>query len=639
VFKANGVIGIYPSNALSEIEIESAFKDPEQLENFPGPYFLSNQESDLLYVNTFLRKISNFSRRNLQNAKITDLCCSNNDTHSLVPEKTKQINFNHFIRTKNNDLIPIVQITYTQSNKTETLYLGHITKTGTNPYFENNLEILRKIINTLQNQTWLFNCEGQVLHANDYALKKSGYQLNEFSGISVHDLHPLFREQPNRWKSVLDDLREKRRITIKDKLNTKKNLTVPVEITFSLLEIQSQKYIKSTIRNSNPEIKSLKSNKAWENIQKLTNNTKEIFWLQTRFQLIYINPALEETFGIPRSDIYFNPYGIIANIHTKDRNRILKEYGRLKETSLIKAEFRAVKPDGTVLWISGKIYPTEEHHNGCQVLLGIASDITHLKHKEFELTEEKKKAVEADRIKTSFLSTMSHELRTPLNSILGFSEIICMQSKEPNTLEHGEVIYKSGHNLLNIIENILTFTQLNSNSFKYKASCFYISEVMKTFSLERYSEKISFQREAIQFDYVPDQKENPPLCHADSQIILKIFDILIENALLYTPEGVIQYGYRTLNEKDIQFFVKDTGIGISAKNQKIILEYFRQADSSTTRKYGGIGLGLSIAHELIKLHKGKLSFHSELGKGSEFFFTLPCRIAESELAELASPGE
>ncbi|MBE9468535.1 MAG: PAS domain S-box protein [Bacteroidetes bacterium] len=243
---------------------------------------------------------------------------------------------------------------------------------------------------------------------------------------------------------------------------------------------------------------------------------------------------------------------------------------------------------------------------------------------EDELIKAKDRAEESDRLKSTFLANMSHEIRTPMNSILGFSDLLKdqkIESKKRN--DYVEIINRNGKSLLNIIDDIIDISKIESNQIKIYNSEYSLNLIL----LDLYS---FFKVELLkQKKKNVDLRLNMGFDDLRSKIIIdgdrlkQILNNIIGNALKFTHEGYIEFGYELINNKIIKFYVKDTGIGIEKEKIDIVFYRFRQIEESNTRKYGGTGLGLAISKNLVELMKGRIWIESEIGKGSSIFFTLP----------------
>jgi signal transduction histidine kinase/CheY-like chemotaxis protein len=253
-----------------------------------------------------------------------------------------------------------------------------------------------------------------------------------------------------------------------------------------------------------------------------------------------------------------------------------------------------------------------------------------LKYKNLELIEAKEKAESASQAKQKFLSNISHEIRTPLNAIIGLSEILMMENPKEEQVDLLKSIKFSGENLLVLINDILDFSKIEEGKIIIETTPFNIKHLLdnlkNTFKVKANSKRLKF---SLQVDPdIPATLTGDP--HRLSQILIN----LIDNALKFTEKGAINLDVGTVRKTEshieINFSVKDTGIGISKGEQERIFERFEQAKTDTSRKFGGSGLGLAIIRNLLKLQGTDIQVNSAPGKGSEFYFNLKFGISRGE---------
>jgi len=243
-----------------------------------------------------------------------------------------------------------------------------------------------------------------------------------------------------------------------------------------------------------------------------------------------------------------------------------------------------------------------------------------------ELTKQKQKAEEVNRLKSEFLANISHEVKTPMNGVYGMAQLLIDTDLNEEQQDYLKVIKSSSEHMLELLNNILDFSKIEANKIELD---------IKPFDLPALVNEVS-----ILFQASADEKKLALVTSVDESIVnlmlgdsVRINQVLvnlISNALKFTDKGSINIAVQALaaqsnenNDVNIQFSVTDSGIGIPEDKQDVIFEQFMQADSSTTRHYGGTGLGLSICHRLVELMGGRLELKNADGRGCCFYFTLP----------------
>ena len=267
-----------------------------------------------------------------------------------------------------------------------------------------------------------------------------------------------------------------------------------------------------------------------------------------------------------------------------------------------------------------KIWRREVLWNGTKHYQVINLDITEQKKLTIDLIAAREHAEESDRLKSAFLANMSHEIRTPMNGILGFTRLLKEQKLTGTEQEeYISIIEESGVRLLNIINDIIDISKIESEQMKVSISEVNVNEKIKyiyTFF------KPEVEKKGIQLSFKNGLPAKEAIIKTDREKVSSILINLVKNAIKFTYKGSIEFGYVKKGEY-LEFFVKDTGAGILMSQQKLIFERFRQASESHDRGYEGNGLGLSIAKSYVEMLDGKIWVESEEGKGSIFYFTIP----------------
>jgi PAS domain S-box-containing protein len=291
----------------------------------------------------------------------------------------------------------------------------------------------------------------------------------------------------------------------------------------------------------------------------------------------------------------------------------------IQEKTIIKWEETSEYPTGKLIG-EVSITPVVDNNGLCTHLVGSIHDITKMKLAEEELINAKEKAEESDRLKTAFLHNISHEVRTPMNAIVGFSELIT----DPDLTqalrnEFIQIIVQASNQLLSIITQIINMATIEAGQVKIYEKEISLNSIFKIVSDQFGAEA---RRKNITLEYHTGLSDNEDKIRTDETKLIQIISNLLSNALKFTKQGSINFGY-VVNGNCLEFYFKDTGIGIQEDLHEKIFERFRQVETTLAREYEGAGLGLSISKSYVEILGGEIWLNSKLGEGSEFYFTVP----------------
>lgn len=303
---------------------------------------------------------------------------------------------------------------------------------------------------------------------------------------------------------------------------------------------------------------------------------------------------------------------------TLARNRRVAFLKAIEDKQIQEWEDEIISPAGEVSQILRRLCPVYNPEDKLQFVIGYGFNITDLNKAQQELITAKEQAEQSMRAKEMFLSMMSHEIRTPLNAVIGMSHLLLQEDPKPEQIENLKILQFSGENLLTLINDILDFSKIEAGKINFEEVDFsfkdLISGIRQTFS-HRAAEK------GIRLHTRLDVAL-PDLLVGDPVRLNQILMNLISNAIKFTDKGSVTLDITAEQEDahtlEISFVVTDTGIGIPADKQQYIFESFTQANSDTTRKFGGTGLGLTITKKLIQMQEGTIDLQSEVGRGSIF---------------------
>ena len=288
-----------------------------------------------------------------------------------------------------------------------------------------------------------------------------------------------------------------------------------------------------------------------------------------------------------------------------------------------------MKKSGEIIWVK-ETARLAKNNEGEDIFLIVCEDITSevinralVRKKHEELIHAKEKAESAATEKQQFASIMSHEIRTPLNAVIGMTNLLLMENPRPDQVEELNTLKFAAENLTMLVNDILDFSKIEAGKVALEKIPFDLRHL--THNLKN-SYQYKATEKGIGIQTIIDE-EIPADLLGDPVRIGQILNNLVSNSIKFTEKGYVEISMRKLqhdkeNEVKIRFEIVDTGIGIPKEKQALVFESFSQANSDTTRKYGGTGLGLTITKKLIELHKSEILLSSEYGKGTTFYFDL-----------------
>ncbi len=375
--------------------------------------------------------------------------------------------------------------------------------------------------------------------------------------------------------------------------------------------------------------------------QLFEGSPEAIIMIDNNHQVIRSNKIFQQMFGYaPEESAGKDIDTLIATPEIFTEARSISQ--KVSRGEVYEMETKRKHKDGHLIDVSVLVTPIiiqDEIIGG----YGIYRDITEKKRAESKLIEAKEKAEESDKLKSAFLSNMSHEIRTPMNAILGFSSLLSDPGiNETDRAEFIQIIRDRGNDLLRIIDDIIDVAKIESGQIKIEIRECPVNVLLSNLLLTLNEVRKKQMKENILLKFTPGSQEKDFTILTDGNRLRQILTNLIENALKFTDEGSVEFGYtfrEWMNgEPVIEFYVHDTGIGIPQESQSMIFERFRQVDDTHTRRYGGTGLGLTIVKNLVHLLGGEIRVESKEGKGAAFFVVLPLQTGLTRITTRPTPA-
>jgi len=387
----------------------------------------------------------------------------------------------------------------------------------------------------------------------------------------------------------------------------------PVRISGSIQDIAEQRRAEEALREVQARF------------ERAINGTQDgLFDWDVVNDSVWLSPRYQKMLGYEPDELTVRVSGFSQHMHPDDVGTAEKAFVDLVKTGkFYDHEYRLRKKNGDYLWVRVRAVAQFGRDGRAIRLSGSAQDITETRRAREQLLEAMTAANAANEAKSVFLATMSHEIRTPLNGVIGMTGLLLDTDLSRPQREYANTIRTSAESLLHVINDVLDFSKIEAGKLEIDAT-----EMDLRANVEDVCAIMALQAAAKQIELVVDVREEvPEIVRGDAQRVRQCLLNLLSNAVKFTSAGEIvvhvcvlaQQAGRTL----LQFSVRDTGIGLSHEQAAALFKPFVQADASTTKQFGGSGLGLSIVKRLVELMHGQVGVESELGHGATFWFTLP----------------
>ena len=366
--------------------------------------------------------------------------------------------------------------------------------------------------------------------------------------------------------------------------------------------------------------------------QAITHSPASVIITDTEGKIEYVNPKFTEVTGYTEDDVYGKTPSIL-----KSGNMSPKVYEELWQTLISGGEwigeFENKKKNGEIFWELASISAVKNDFGEVTHFVAIKEDITEKKKIESILLNAKQRAEESDGLKTAFLANMSHEIRTPMNAIVGFSELLrTTDVSGPDKEEYFNIINSSCNTLSNLIDDIIDLAKIEAGQTKVVEEVCHPVKIMKELNLV-FEKEVKKSEKSLQIEMDLGISEGL-VTKTDEFRLRQVITNILSNALKFTQDGLISWGCLLNDNDELVFYFKDTGIGIEEGNLSSIFDRFRQLDGSSVRKFEGTGLGLSVSKSLVEMMGGRIWVESKINIGSEFYFTIPYKPADTEIVSI-----
>ncbi len=594
---------------------------------------VADLDGNYTFVNPSFCKIVGWTAEELLQMNVFDVTADKQDTETFKKTKTvkegEPVTVN-LLRKDGTEFIAEV-IGKVFSIKGKKSVLGTIRDITERKQSEEKIKRYSRLFEDSLNEIFLFDAGTlKFVQVNSGALRNLGYNSEEIKNLTPLDIKPEIDLET--FENIISPLRkgEKEEIVFETVHQRKNKSLYNVEIHLQLIHYEKTDLFAAIIlditeRKHSEEV--ILKNKyyltkaqeigvigTWElDIQK-----NILTWTEENYKI----------FGVPIGT-EMNLELFMECIHPEDLDYFSKKWNAALNKEPYDIDHR-ILVNNKVKWVREKAEIKFDSEGKAISAIGFTQDITKRKSIETKLNTALEKAEESDRLKTAFLANMSHEIRTPMNGILGFADLL-KQPELPSDVrqKYIGIIEKSGVRMLNIINDLIDISKVEAGQMELVISESNINEQIEyiyTFF------KPEVERKGMQLFFNNTLTAKESVIKTDREKMFAILTNLVKNAIKYSDKGSIELGYEK-KDNYLEFYVKDTGIGIPKEMQQAIFNRFIQADSTDTRAFKGAGLGLAISKAYVEMLGGRIWVESEPGVGSQFYFTIP---HTSDITEMKS---
>ncbi len=633
---------------LNRIITEEALRESENryrsyINNAPNSVVIFNETGNFIEVNKTTCNVTGYTENELLQKNLLD----------FLPDGKKQQFKNQLEHTALNEKSSC-EFPFIRHNKEQGYWSVHLTKISQGRFLgffvditnrklmENELQKERdfanNLVETAQVIILVLSTDGSVMSVNPYFEDLTGYKTSEIEGKNWFEMFIQKKDHDkiqNIFQDSLNDIparhvinpiitkkQELRYIEWYDKTLKDANGNTIALVSVGM-DITERMEFENALRRSEKRFRSL-----------FDSVPTGLYRTSHNRNLIDVNPALIELLGFPNRKALLEHNPDERYLDPAKREEWFK---KIEEEGIVKNfEVQWKRFNGEVIWVRENTRAVHDEEGQILYFDGSVEDITKQKQVESEILNAKKAAEAANQAKSEFLANMSHEIRTPMNGIIGLTDILYSTSLTSEQLQFLSMIKNSSMQLLSILNDILDFSKIEAGQLDLESIEFDLRHTIESVT-DLFMQKA--EEKKIELTLFISNKV-PHYVIGDPARLRQILVNLTGNAIKFTNQGEINITITVVkfdnNYVLLRFTVSDTGIGIPAHRQKEIFRSFTQADSTTARKYGGTGLGLTISSQLICLMNGDLHVESEPGKGSTFYFDIRLQFSKQQRKPLPS---
>lgn len=486
-----------------------------------------------------------------------------------------------------------------------------------------------------------FDRQGRHLYVNPAIEQVTGKPPSEFIGKTNRE---LFVSEPNLslWEGALSRIFE---------MGQEEQLEFSVATTQGLKYYQTRLVpelergenlvsvlgISRDITDHKLALEALQESE--QRFRQLAENINEVFWMVTpdSSKRLYVSPAYEEIWGRSCQSLYDDSNSWSEAVHPEERELVIAKLERQSCGEYTDVEYRIVRPDGSIRWIRDRSFPIFNAQGQVYRLAGIAEDITNRKQAELETFKALQREKELSTVKSSFVAMTSHEFRTPLTAISSSTDLLERYQNRLSPEKQQAHLYRiqsAVGRMTQMLNDILLMSEAEAGKLQFNPAplnllnfCRHLLEEVQATATKQQVIHFTYRSDSTLADKDPDEIKKARfdflsgLALWDEKLLRHILSNLLSNALKYSPEGsMVQFDFTAQDDRVI-FQIQDQGIGIPLADQSRLFEAFHRANNVGTIQ--GTGLGLAIVKQCVDLHRGEITFSSEVGKGTRFIVTLP----------------